>query len=209
MARLAGPKCRLCRREGVKLFLKGSRCMSAKCPLDKKGAVPPGQHGLKRKRRRPSEYSYQLREKQKAKRFYGVLERQFKNYFQKASKIKKSTRGETLLQMLESRLDNVVYRLGFTPSRSIARQLVRHGHVLVNNKKVDIPSCQLKPEQIISLSSQGLKINHVAKSLKEKDQKIPGWLSKKAAVGKMIRLPKREEIETDIDENLIVEFYSR
>ena len=207
MARYLDSKCRLCRREGTKLFLKGERCFSPKCPLEKKGAVAPGQHGLKM-RRRLSEYGVQLREKQKAKRTYGVLERQFRRYFKKAFK-KRGVTGEALLQLLELRLDNVVYRLGFVPSRSVARQLVRHGHILVDGKKVDIPSYQVKPGQVINLNPKAMKIEVVKKSLAEKKKEIPSWLQKKAAVGKIIRLPTREEIGADIAEQLIVEYYSR
>ncbi|PJC28326.1 30S ribosomal protein S4 [Candidatus Shapirobacteria bacterium CG_4_9_14_0_2_um_filter_39_11] len=207
MARYLDSKCRLCRREGTKLFLKGERCFSPKCPLEKKGAVAPGQHGLKM-RRRLSEYGVQLREKQKAKRTYGVLERQFRRYFKKAFK-KRGVTGEALLQLLESRLDNVVYRLGFVPSRSVARQLVRHGHILVDGKKVDIPSYQVKPGQVINLNPKAMKMEVVKKSLAEKKKEIPSWLQKKAAVGKIIRLPTREEIGADIAEQLIVEYYSR
>jgi len=207
MARYLDSKCRLCRREGTKLFLKGERCFSPKCPLEKKGAVAPGQHGLKM-RRRLSEYGVQLREKQKAKRTYGVLERQFRRYFKKAFK-KRGVTGEALLQLLELRLDNVVYRLGLVPSRSVARQLVRHGHILVDGKKVDIPSYQVKPGQVINLNPKAMKIEVVKKSLAEKKKEIPSWLQKKAAVGKIIRLPTREEIGADIAEQLIVEYYSR
>ena len=207
MARYLDSKCRLCRREGTKLFLKGERCFSPKCPLEKKGAVAPGQHGLKM-RRRLSEYGVQLREKQKAKRTYGVLERQFRRYFKKAFK-KRGVTGEALLQLLELRLDNVVYRLGFVPSRSVARQLVHHGHILVDGKKVDIPSYQVKPGQVINLNPKAMKIEVVKKSLAEKKKEIPSWLQKKAAVGKIIRLPTREEIGADIAEQLIVEYYSR
>ena len=207
MARYLDSKCRLCRREGTKLFLKGERCFSPKCPLEKKGAVAPGQHGLKM-RRRLSEYGVQLREKQKAKRTYGVLERQFRRYFKKAFK-KRGVTGEALLQLLEPRLDNVVYRLGFVPSRSVARQLVRHGHILVDGKKVDIPSYQVKPGQVINLNPKAMKMEVVKKSLAEKKKEIPSWLQKKAAVGKIIRLPTREEIGADIAEQLIVEYYSR
>jgi len=208
MARYKEAKCRLCRREGIKLFLKGERCYSPKCPIERKGAVPPGQHGQKR-RRRMSDYGHQLREKQKVKRLYGVLERQFRRYFEKATKAKEET-GKVLLQVLESRVDNALFRLGFTPSRSMARQLVSHGFVLVDgNKKVNIASQQLNPGQTISLTSGGLNLDYVKKSLAEKERKIPDWLTRKAAVGKMIRLPEREEIETDIDESLIVEYYSR
>ena len=206
MSRYTGPKCRLCRREKVKLFLKGDRCFSPNCPIEKKGAVPPGQHGLKSSQRQ-SDYSKQLREKQKTKRIYGLGESHLKNYFQKAIKVRQTT-GEFLLQMLESRLDNIIYRLGFVSSRNLARQLVSHRHVLVDGKKVNIPSCQLKPGQVVSLDKKALDLSEVKKSLAEKT-KLPDWLKKKAAVGQMVRLPKRDEIEGDIDEQLIVEFYSR
>lgn len=207
MARYKDAKCRLCRREGVKLFLKGSRCFSPKCPVERRGGVPPGQHG-QRFRRRTSEFGLQLREKQKAKRLYGVLERQFRRYFQEAAKVKEAT-GTILLQLLERRLDNIVYLLGFAQSRSMARQLVNHGHILVDNKKVDIPSYRVKPGQTISIKSQSLNISPVKTALAEKDKTIPKWLKRKAAVGKVERLPEREEIETEINEQLIVEYYSR
>jgi len=209
MARYLGAKCRLCRAAGTKLFLKGERCYSPKCPLERKGAVPPGQHGQKKKGGvRLSKYGEQLAEKQKLKRVYGILEKQFHRYFQQALKTKGET-GKMLLKLLERRLDNVVYRLGFAPSRSVARQLVRHGHVLVNNKKVNIPSYQVKPGEIISLAPKALKMEIVTKSLEEKERKIPGWLQRKAAVGKINRLPERDEIDFNINEDLIVEFYSR
>lgn len=207
MARYKEAKCRLCRREGTKLFLKGERCYSPKCPIERKGAVPPGQHGQKR-RRRLSDYGQQLREKQKVKRVYGVLERQFRRYFEKAAKAREE-KGKVLLQLLESRIDNVVFRLGFVSSRSMARQLVSHGFVLIDNRKVNIASQQVKPGQVISLASNGLNLAHVKKALAEKSKNIPGWLKRKAAVGKMVRLPEREEVEADIDESLIVEYYSR
>lgn len=206
MSRNIGPKCRLCRREKMKLFLKGERCFSANCPIEKKGAVPPGQHGLKSLRRQ-SDYGKQLREKQKIKRIYGLSETQMKNYFQKAIKVRQAT-GEFLLQMLESRLDNLVCRLGFVLSRALARQLVTHRHVLVDGKKVNIPSYQLKPGQVVSFDKKALDLAEVKKSLAEKP-KLPDWLKRKAAVGQMVRLPKRDEIEGNIDEQLIVEFYSR
>lgn len=207
MARYAEAKCRLCRREGTKLFLKGDRCLTPKCPIERKGAVPPGQHGQKR-HRRLSDYGKQLREKQKVKRIYGILEKQFEKYFKKARKVKEAT-GKALLQSLEMRLDNVVYRLGYVPSRSVARQIVTHGHVLVDGQKANIPSFGLKVGQTISLSTQGMALEIVKKSLSQKSKKMPDWLTKKAVVGKIIRLPEREEIEGDISENLIVEYYSR
>jgi len=207
MARLKDAKCRLCRREGVKLFLKGERCFSPKCPIERKGAVPPGEHGPKR-RRRVSDYGRQLREKQKVKRLYGVLERQFRRYYRQASKAK-GVRGEVLLQILESRLDNVVFRLGLTGSRSLARQMVSHGFVQVDNGRVNVSSYQVKPNQIVSLTNKGLQLEHVKKSLADKDIKIPSWLQRKAAIGKMVRLAKRDEVEANIDEGLIIEYYSR
>lgn len=208
MGKYIGPKCRLCRASGIKLFLKGERCYTSSCPLEKKGAVPPGQHGPKRKTT-TSDYGRQLKEKQKLKRLYQVSEEQFRRYFQKSLKAKGKETGLLLLQALERRLDNVVYRLGFAPSRSVARQLVSHGHVLVNNKKVDIPSYEVKVGDVISLRPKSLEIEVVKKSLAEKDRKIPEWLKREATVGKIERLPTREEMETEIDESLIVEFYSR
>lgn len=207
MAKYTEAKCRLCRREGTKLFLKGKRCLSPKCPIDKKGAVPPGAKASRRTRKM-SEYGMQLREKQKAKRIYGVLERQFENYFDKARKIRGET-GQILLQLLERRLDNVVYRLGLVPSRSVARQLVSHGHVLVNNRKVDIPSFLVSESDIISLTPKALGMTDVKETFSQKDVIIPPWLERKAAVGLVKRLPTREEIEGDISEQLIVEYYSR
>jgi len=206
VARYKDAKCRLCRKEGVKLFLKGERCFSPKCPLEKKGAVPPGQHGQKR-RGRVSEYGFQLREKQKAKRTYGILEAQFKNYLTKAAKTKKGT-GLQLLRFLELRLDNVLFRGGLVFSRSVSRQLINHGFCLVDGKKVNIPSFMVKPGQIISLSTKGLNLAQVKKALAAK-QPVINWLTKKAAVLKVERLPKREEMDLNINEQLIVEFYSR
>ena len=198
--------CKKCRRANEKLFLKGERCYTH-CPIEKKGAVPPGQHGLRSSMRRMSDYGRQLREKQKVKRIYGLSERQMKNYFQKAFKVRQAT-GEVLLQLLESRLDNVLYCLGFVNSRHLARQLVGHKHVLVDGKKVNIPSYQLKKNQTVSLGPKALKLASVKKALAEKT-KVPEWLKKKAAVGQMVRLPKRDEIEGDINDQLIVEYYSR
>ena len=206
MSRSLGPKCKICRREKMKLFLKGERCYTH-CPIERKGAVPPGQHGLRSSTRRMSDYGRQLREKQKVKRIYGLTEKQLKNYFQEAVKMKQAT-SEVLLQILESRLDNVLYRLDFVPSRSLARQLINHGHLLVDGKKVDIPSYRLKKDQTISLGSKALALPIVKKALAEKT-KAPGWLKKKAAVGQMLRWATRDEIEGDIDDQLIVEYYSR
>jgi len=207
MAKYIDAKCRLCRREGVKLFLKGSRCFTPKCPIERRGSVPPGFHGTKAKRKL-SGFGIQLREKQKAKRTYGVLERQFQKYYSIAAK-KPGATGEVLLKLLETRLDNVVYRLSLTPSRSIARQLVSHGHVLINNKRNTIASTSVKINDLISFDSKALKNITVKKILEEKNPSVPVWLERKAAVGKVIKLPNREDIDTDINEQLIVEYYSR
>lgn len=200
MARYTGPKRRLSRREGIALFAKDLKAM------EKKGAVPPGQHGMGR-RRRISEYGIQLREKQKAKRIFGILEKQFKRYFEQASKVKGAT-GLALLQTLETRLDNAVYRLGFAKSRSGARQLVSHGHIMVDDKRVTIPSFRVSAEQTIAISSKLRDNTQVKKSL-EDNVTLPGWLERRATVGKVLRIPGRDEIEQSIDEQLIVEFYSR
>ncbi|PIQ69783.1 30S ribosomal protein S4 [Candidatus Shapirobacteria bacterium CG03_land_8_20_14_0_80_40_19] len=199
-------KCRLCRQSGKKLFLKGERCLS-KCPIDRRGAVPPGQHGNKRKRK-PSEYGIHLSETMKVKRIFGINERQLRNCFRQARKVREAT-GESLLQILESRLDNLVYRLGFASSRRLARQLVDHGHVLVDGKKVNIPSFLVKENQLVSLGGKALNLTEVKKKLEEKDYKLPVWLERKVSVGKLSRLPKKEEMETEIDEQLLVEYYSR
>lgn len=207
MAKYTDPKCRLCRREGVKLYLKGARCFTPKCPIEKRGAQLPGMHGKKRVRGRISGYGIQLREKQKAKRSYAVLEGQFHHYYEIARKSAQNT-GEVLMQLLESRLDNVVYRLGFTQSRSLARQLVTHGHLLVDGKKIDICSYLTKPGQVISLSTKGALFDFVAPNLIEKNQPSK-WLSRTGTQGKIDRLPTRDEIGSDIKENLIIEYYSR
>lgn len=207
MARYTDAKCRICRQEGLKLFLKGERCYSPKCPIERKGAVPPGQHGP-RGRRRLSEYGQQLRAKQKTKRLYGVLEKQFRRYYQKAIKAREAT-GEVLLQLLESRLDNVVFRLGLAPSRSVARQLVNHGHVYINNKRVDIVSYQVKPGELIRLDDKAMKTPQVKKNWAERAKNLPKWLQRRGPIGKITRLPKRDEVESDIDDRLIIEYYSR
>lgn len=206
MARYTEAKCRLCRREGMKLFLKGERCSSPKCPIDSRGSFPPGQHGQKN-RRKMSDYGSQLREKQKAKRFYGILERQFKRYYTIAKK-KKGATGEALLLLLETRLDNVLSRLGFAASRSTARQLIAHKHVMVNGKVLDISSYILKPNDVVTFTTD-VQNNPAIKKATEGKSSIPAWLEKKALVGKVLRLPKREEVEVNINEQLIVEFYSR
>lgn len=201
MGRYTGPKRRLSRREGIVLFAKDTKA------LEKKGMVPPGQHGLGKRRRRISEYGIQLREKQKAKRFFGLLERQFRKYFDEASKIKGAT-GLALLEKLERRLDNVVYRLGFAKSRNFARQLVGHGHVRVDDKKVTIPSYQIGINQTIAISDK-LRDNTQIKKALEESETLPEWLERRATVGKVLRFPKREEMEQSINEQLIVEYYSR
>lgn len=200
MARYTGPKRRLSRREGLPLFAKDIKA------LERKGALPPGQHGL-RGRRRLSEYGLQLREKQKAKRFYGILEKQFKRLVMQASKVKRTT-GLALLQTLETRLDNVVYRLGFAKSRPQARQMVSHGHIKVMDKKMTIPSYRIRVGQTIAISDELRDNTQVKKSLEEVET-LPEWLDRKATVGKVLRLPNRDEMEQSIDEQLIVEYYSR
>ncbi|KKU03771.1 MAG: 30S ribosomal protein S4 [Candidatus Woesebacteria bacterium GW2011_GWC2_47_16] len=199
MARYTGAKDRLSRREGFDLFGKGAKLTRL--------AVPPGVHGPKGIRMR-SQYGRQLREKQKVKRLYGILERQFKRYIEEALKTKGNT-GETLLSLLERRLDNVVFRLGFAVSRPSARQFVSHRHVLVNGKRLNIPSYQVRAGEAISLSSEALNIPSVKEALKEKDRKIPDWLKRKAAVGMITREPKMEDILEPINVQDIVEFYSR
>lgn len=199
MARYIGPKNRLSRREGIDLFGKGNKLRRA--------SQVPGQHGAKSVRR-PSDYGVQLREKQKAKRFYGIMESQFHKYFEIAAQYRGTT-GEKLLQMLEARLDNVVYRLGFVPTRAMARQLTGHGHVLVDGQKVTIPSYQVKTGQSVSLDTKAQNIPVVKSLLDNRDIPTPEWLTKQAAVGQVVRLPKRAEIEAPVNEQLIVEFYSR
>lgn len=202
MARYTGPKHRLCRAEGVAL------CGSPKCPVIRKNAGPPGQHGQKG-RRKISEYGIQLREKQKVKRMYGVLERQFKKYFNLASS-KKTATGEALLLLLETRLDNVIFRLNLVSSRPQARQLVNHGHVLVNDKRVTIPSYNVKIGDVLTLSTKAASLDFIKKLAQDtKDLILPPWLNKKAIIGKVVDWPKREDLKEDINERLIVEYYSR
>ena len=209
MARYIGESCRICRREGEKLFLKGSRCYTDKCALTRR-AYAPGQHGQKRKKQ--SEYGVQLREKQKAKSFYGVLESQFRKYFEEAARSKEIT-GTRLLQILESRLDNVVYRLGLATSRSQARQLVRHGHFEVNGVKVNIPSYLTKVGDVIKVreSSANSEIFKQIVEANENGRPVPTWLESNLAdkTGKIVALPTREEIDLPVQEHLIVELYSK
>lgn len=207
MAKILDYKCKLCRRESQKLFLKGERCYTAKCPLEKKGAVTPGFHG-QRGRFRLSSFGRQLREKQKLKRIYSVNERQLRRYVALATS-KPGKAGENLIQILELRLDNVIYRLGLAPSRSAARQLVAHRQVQVDGRKVNIPSYLLKPGQVVSLTAKGLEVDSVKKILTNKDYRPPAWLQKKAVIGKIEKLPEREGIDTEVDEKTIIEFYSR
>ena len=208
MARYTGPSCKLCRREGTKLFLKGERCTSGKCALDRRSTAP-GQHGAARKK--VEEYGRQLREKQKARRYYGVLEGQFKNYYEMAEK-KEGLTGENLLILLERRLDNVVYRMGMAESRKEARQLVLHAHFTVNGKKVNIPSILVKAGDVISVkegSRESAKIKALVEAMEGKIK--PKWLDVDTAnlSAKVVNLPAREDIDFDIEEQLIVELYSK
>ena len=207
MARYSGPVCRLCRREGMKLFLKGERCYSEKCAIEKRN-VPPGQHGRSRKAKLVG-YGVQLREKQKVKRTYGVLENQFRRYFEAADRQKGIT-GLLLLQALERRLDNVVYRLGFATSRPQGRQLVRHGHFTVNGRKVDIPSYSVRPGDVVavrSTSGENPSIQHAMEEVKGRG--IPEWLMTDGQSGRVTQLPTREQINLPVQEQLIVELYSK
>ncbi len=209
MANQAGPVCRLCRREGVKLYLKGSKCIT-KCTFDKRNALIPGQHGLAR-RRKVSDYGIQLRAKQRARRMYGVLERQFRTYFDRAERSQDVT-GTVLLQQLERRLDNIVYRLGFAASRREARQLVSHRHFAVNGRTLNIPSAQLRPGDVVEVRTNSQKIQPIALAQDLlKNRTIPDWLTLDATSlkGSMQRMPERHEMEQVIDEQLIVEYYSR
>ncbi len=208
MARYTDSKCRQCRREGGKLFLKGEKCFTEKCPVDKR-AYAPGQHGQQKSRL--SDYGKQLREKQKLRRIYGVLERQFKNYYQEAARHKGST-GEDLLKMLESRLDNVVYRMGFGISRSEARQLVRHNSVLVNGKRVNIPSYQVRPNDLIEIATSSREQLRIKASLEAAGQRgIPEWLDVdvKAMKGTFKTVPERNDLPSEINESLVVALYSK
>ncbi len=208
MARYTGAVCRLCRREGQKLFLKGSRCYGEKCAINKR-EYAPGQHGQSRKKL--SEYGMQLREKQKAKRYYGVLESQFAHYFELANK-KSGVTGDNLLQILESRLDNVVYRLGFALSRAEARQLVVHGHFLVNGRKVNIPSYLVKEGDVISLNEKSRSLPKVKAVLEQTEGKVvPKWLDldTNTMQAKVVALAQRDDIDIEIEEHLIVELYSK
>jgi len=206
MAKYINADCRLCRREGTKLFLKGERCTSKKCALDKRPGVP-GMHPTTRKK--PSQYALQLREKQKVKRAYGLLEKQFHGYYEEAERMKGKT-GETMLSLLERRLDNVCYRLGLGSSRAQARQIVNHTHILVNGKKVNIPSYQVKVGDVISVKETSAKSELFA-AVKEARVIVPKWLEFDPATltGKIVALPAREDIDLTIAEHLIIELYSK
>ena len=206
MARYTGADCRRCRREKMKLFLKGSKCESPKCPIEIR-PYPPGEHG--RGRTKDSEYLLQLREKQKARRYYGLLEKQFRTYYTKAAKGSGIT-GEELLRMLERRLDNVVYRLGFATSRAQARQLVRHGHFQVNGRRVNIPSYQVRPDDVITVAD-GSAAEQVIRDATDLTASVAPWLQAdhEALTGKILKLPERSEIDTPVQESLIVELYSK
>ncbi len=206
MARDLGPKCRLCRREGLKLFLKGERCLTEKCSVERR-SYPPGDHG--RGRIKQSEYLLQLREKQKARRYYGLLEKQFRNTYEKATR-GLGAPGENLLRMLETRLDNVVYRLGFAGSRAQARQLVRHNHFLVNGRRVNIPSYGVRPGDVISLRP-GSPVEALVRDATDLTASVAPWLQAdhEALTGTVLKLPERAEIDAPVQESLIVELYSK
>jgi small subunit ribosomal protein S4 len=206
MARDTGSQCKQCRREGTKLFLKGERCLTDKCGIERRN-YPPGDHG--RGRPRQSEYRVQLREKQKARRYYGVLEKQFRGYYDRASR-QEGVTGENLLRILECRLDNVLVRLGFAASRRQARQFVRHGHWLVNGRRVDIPSYQVRPDDVISLAA-GFKGDQTIRDATELVSVVPAWLQADhdGLTAKVLRRPERDEIAVPVQEQLIVELYSK
>lgn len=208
MARYTGPSCKLCRREKQKLFLKGAKCLSEKCPLEKKNYAP-GQHGLTR-RAKFSEYGVQLREKQKVRRIYGLQEVQFHNYFETANR-QKGVTGGNLVKLLESRLDNTIFRLGFAPSRKSARQLVLHGHFTVNNRIVNIPSYSLSPGDLISVREKSKKLDAIHNSLRRTKDNVYSWLSidKATLTGTFLNIPEREDVPLNANEQLIVELYSK
>ena len=209
MARYIGPVCRLCRREDMKLFLKGERCYTDKCGYERR-SYPPGQHGQARRKKR-SDYGEQLREKQKVKRIYGIAERQFRGYFFKAARMK-GIAGENLIQLLERRLDNVAYRMGFASDHAEARQLVRHGHFTVNGKKVNIPSYLVRVNDVIQVRESSQKIAKINEALAAVDRRgVPQWiaLDKEAFRGQISQLPTREDVTLPIREQLIIELYSK
>jgi small subunit ribosomal protein S4 len=213
MARYTGPVCKLCRREGEKLFLKGERCLSPKCPFERDRGYPPGEHGrlARFRRRRPSDYLLQLQEKQKARRIYGVLERQFRRYFREAER-RPGLTGENLLILLESRLDNVVYRLGFADSRSQARQLVQHGHFVVNSRRTNVPSYVVRPQDRVAVREASRGRTYFRERAEQLDEgALVSWLSldPETMAAWVLKLPAREDIDTTLNEQLIVEYYSR
>jgi small subunit ribosomal protein S4 len=208
MARYTGADCKLCRREKMKLFLKGSKCDSPKCPIEIR-PYPPGEHG--RNRPKESEYLLQIREKQKARRVYGILERQFHGYYEEATR-KRGRTGENLLQILETRLDNVVYRAGFAKSRDMARQLVTHGHFLVNGKKVDIPSYRVDESDVVEVAPKSVEMTpFVVARAEVGERQVPAWLEVIPDKMRVLvhTLPARAQIDTQVQEQLIVEFYSK
>ena len=208
MARYTDSVCRLCRREGLKLFLKGERCYTDKCAIERRN-YPPGQHGQGRPKF--SEYAVQLREKQKVKRMYGVLERQFRRYFEMAERARGIT-GETLLQLLERRLDNMVYRMGFATSRSEGRQLVRHGHFAINGRKVNVPSALLKPGDVVTVREKSRKVTRIVEALAQAEHRgAPDWLEvdREQFSARVKALPLRAELTMPINEKLIIELYSK
>ena len=206
MAKMVGPDCRQCRREGCKLFLKGERCTSKKCAIERR-PVAPGQHGASRKR--VTEYGTQLREKQKVKKAYGILEKQFRRYYEEAERMKGVT-GENMLSLIERRLDNVIYRMGIGASRSECRQIVNHGHITVNGRRVNIPSYIVKPGDVIAVKENKKELE-MFKQLKGMKIVMPKWLEFNAdtLTGKILALPQREDIDLNIQEHLIIELYSR
>ncbi len=206
MARDRSPKCKQCRREGVKLFLKGERCLTEKCAVERR-SYPPGEHG--RGRIKQSEYLLQLRAKQKARRYYGILEKQFRNYY-KAAALQQGITGDRLLQLLELRLDNVVYRLGFASSRAQARQIIRHGHFHVNGRRVNIPSYRLRRDDIVSLKPQS-PVEQVVRDATDLTASVPAWLEADHdnLSARVLKMPERSEIDAPIEEQLIVELYSK
>ncbi|ACU53393.1 ribosomal protein S4 [Acidimicrobium ferrooxidans DSM 10331] len=208
MARYTGPVCRLCRRERTKLFLKGPKCMSAKCPITQ-GRVPPGQHGRDRQRQ-PSEYAIQLREKQRARRTYGVMGKQFQRFYRDAAR-RSGITGENLLALLELRLDNVVFRALWGSSRAQARQLVRHGHVLVDGQRVDIPSYRLRPGQVVTLNPKARDLDIIAFNREHLTREVPAWLevTDGGSGVRVLSVPLRDQIDTEVREQLIVELFSK
>ncbi len=210
MARYTGPVCRMCRRDGTKLFLKGAKCFTEKCPVEKRN-FPPGQHGQSKKQKKVVGYGLQLREKQKAKRIYFTLETQFRAYYQKASN-KTGVTGELLLQQLETRLDNVCFRLGLATSRRQSRQIVRHGHIQVNGRKVNIPSfqCKVGDEIAVRAGSKEMVVLEESKNFAAGQRSVP-WLdiNRDALSGKIIAIPRREDVNLPVNEQLIVELYSK